>query len=294
MSTPIVNNVLSVEFDSEISSKSSTQKELHCEICSKSFLSPNTYKHHMNSQKHKKNRKKIVEKPGSLSKSSSESEFSVLGLEKVTKCMFCNEWETKEHLKAKHNFPPFVAECIDIGELSKYVMKKIKDNHCVFCGLTFGNEESTKQHMMDLGHAKLNIDNFGEFEKFYLWRIEETSSEQEAELLDENTENINQTKAKAKRNKEEDFEDLGNPTLEMLEEQRQNRIKMTNIGAVINGKEVGTRNLKNYYKQYVGREYPDHKIHDGNQLCLENGPSSWKLAKRSNFGVSAIHTGRGR
>lgn len=80
----------------------------------------------MNSQKHKKNRKKIIEKPGSLSKSSSESDFSVLGLEKAFKCMFCNEFSTKDHLKCKHNFPPFAAECVDENELSAYVMNKIK------------------------------------------------------------------------------------------------------------------------------------------------------------------------
>lgn len=81
-------------------------------------------------------------------------------------------------MKTKHNFPPFPAECIDAEELTKYVEHKIKDEFtCVFCDQVFGNEESTKQHMTDLGHAKLDIDNFHEFEKFYLWKIEETSSE---------------------------------------------------------------------------------------------------------------------
>ena len=51
-------------------------------------MSANTYKQHINSQKHKANRKKITSK--TLSKTSSESSFEVLGLEKIKKCMFCN------------------------------------------------------------------------------------------------------------------------------------------------------------------------------------------------------------
>lgn len=30
--------------------------------------------------------------------------------------------------------------------------------------------------MADVGHSKLNLENFGEYEKFYLWKIEESSS----------------------------------------------------------------------------------------------------------------------
>mgnify|MGYP001022665135 CR=1 FL=1 len=30
--------------------------------------------------------------------------------------------------------------------------------------------------MNDLGHNKLNIENFREYEKFYLWKIDESSS----------------------------------------------------------------------------------------------------------------------
>lgn len=32
------------------------------------------------------------------------------------------------------------------------------------------------------------------------------------------------------------------------------RIKETSIGFMINGKEVGTRCMKTYYKQYLGRD----------------------------------------
>jgi hypothetical protein len=31
--------------------------------------------------------------------------------------------------------------------------------------------------MIDVGHCKLNIDNFNAFEPYYLWKISESSSE---------------------------------------------------------------------------------------------------------------------
>ena len=67
---------------------------------------------------------------------------------------------------------------------------------------------------------------------------------------------------------EESFEDLGHPTLEQIEKKRLKKIKYTPIGPIINGKQVGFRHLKQYYKQYLGRDYPETKIH---QNAIENG-----------------------
>lgn len=36
--------------------------------------------------------------------------------------------------------------------------------------------------MDDTGHGKLDFDNFREFEKFYLWKIDESSSESEQDI----------------------------------------------------------------------------------------------------------------
>lgn len=96
-----------------------------------------------------------------------------------------------------------------------------------------------------------------------------------------------------KQSVDESFEDLGHPTLEMLERRRQKRIKLTNTGAIINGREVGYRQYRQYYKQYVGRDYPDLKI--APQKCLEYGPEDWKLAKRHEPGFicnNVIQKGR--
>ncbi len=39
--------------------------------------------------------------------------------------------------------------------------------------------------MLDLGHAQLDLNNFGRFEKFYLWKIEESDEETDFEHIDE-------------------------------------------------------------------------------------------------------------
>ena len=49
------------------------------------------------------------------------------------------------------------------------------------------------------------------------------------------------------------FQELTKPTLEEIERRRLARIKLLPTGAMINGKEVGYRFFKNYYKQYLGR-----------------------------------------
>lgn len=51
------------------------------------------------------------------------------------------------------------------------------------------------------------------------------------------------------------------------------RIQATNIGFIINGKEVGSRDFKQYYKQYLGREIPKNPYRE--QKALGNG-DDWK------------------
>jgi len=43
-----------------MSSKSQSNSEIYCDVCSKKFMSPQTYKQHINSQKHKNNRKELL------------------------------------------------------------------------------------------------------------------------------------------------------------------------------------------------------------------------------------------
>jgi hypothetical protein len=66
---------------------------------------------------------------------------------------------------------------------------------------------------------------------------------------------------------------LKKETLESLERKRLERIQITNVGFMINGKEVGSRDLKQYYKQYLGREIPKNPLRE--QACLTNG-DDWK------------------
>lgn len=52
---------------------------------------------------------------------------------------------------------------------------------------------------------------------------------------------------------ESEFSVLNHHTLQQLEEKRQQRIKLTPTGAVINGKEVGYRAYRQYYRQHLDR-----------------------------------------
>lgn len=81
--------------------------------------------------------------------------------------------------------------------------------------------------MNDVGHNKLNIDNFGPFEQFYLWKINE-SSEQEQEAT--------QQIEILKEDDQSEFSVLNQPTLQSLEEKRMSKIKYTTTGVIINGK----------------------------------------------------------
>jgi hypothetical protein len=126
-----------------------------------------------------------------------------------------------------------------------FIEETINKGHCIYCDLTFTTGDSVKQHMNDVGHNKINIDNFGPFEQFYMWKINESSEDEEEE-----TQNIEILK-------EEDgmseFSVLHQVTLQSLEEKRLARIKYTTTGVIINGKEVGYRAYKKYYKQFLTR-----------------------------------------
>ena len=83
--------ILTSEFDDDKTSRQSSHQELHCEICCKKFMSAGTYQAHLKSKKHKINRDKIKAPDAiSMSKSSSSSDFSVIGAQKVEECLFCH------------------------------------------------------------------------------------------------------------------------------------------------------------------------------------------------------------
>lgn len=63
-------------------------------------------------------------------------------------------------------------------------------------------------------------------------------------------------------------------TLQSLEEKRLSRIKYGVSGVTINGKEVGYRTYKQYYKQFLGRKI---EALPREQKCLP-ASEEWKLA----------------
>lgn len=96
-----------LEFDDEKTSKQSVEQEFYCEICSKKFGNSGAYKQHIASKKHKLNRENLKAEKHTLSKSSSESDFEIIGAEKAETCLFCQTEGTANHMKQVHNFPPF-------------------------------------------------------------------------------------------------------------------------------------------------------------------------------------------
>ena len=83
---------------------------------------------------------------------------------------------------------------------------------------------------------------------------------------------------------------LLNPTLESLEEERKGRIKYGPTGVTINGKEVGYRAYRQYYKQYLTREVvPAHRESGKaietdwkNLKCLKSKPEFQQISLHNN------------
>ena len=140
----------------------------------------------------------------------------------------------------------------------------MKKGLCVFCEHKFESKDSAKQHMVDSGHAKLNLQEFQPFEPFYLWKISESSEEEEkeGEIAELNE-------------KSQDFTLLQHKTLSEMEEERQSRIKYGLTGVLINGKEVGYRSYKQYYKQYLEREIKQAPREVQKELPFEQ----WRTAR---------------
>lgn len=220
-------------------------------------MSAATYKQHLNSQKHKNNRKQLIKPDKAKSETSSVSEFEVIG-EHAHKpdCILCGDKMDAHHLDSKHCFPPFREECYNVDGLIDFVAKIVAKGNCVYCGQHFATPDSAKQHMSDMGHGKLNLEQFGPYESFYMWKIEESSSEEDEaeETKGEMTEVMEIEELKSEEEGSSSFKVIPHHTLESLEAKRQNRVKYGLTGVVINGKEVGYRSFKQYYRQYLSRK----------------------------------------
>lgn len=148
-------------------------------------MSPQTYKHHINSQKHKNNRKQLLAQAHlDKSESSSMSEFEVIGQEEHAKtlCPFCTHTASEEHLRSAHCFPPFRDECVDLKGLIECVEAIVHEGRCVYCDSHFATTDSAKQHMADAGHSHLDLEDFAPYEPYYLWKIIESDEDNEEGL----------------------------------------------------------------------------------------------------------------
>lgn len=131
-STSHVTSISQSEFES-VNSKSTSQAELRCGLCSKTFMSARTYAQHVASTKHKQRAKAQEQRTLAKTKSAS-SEFSVISLPVDTTdyCLFCHKISDECHMMA-HNFPPFAENCVNLPGLKSYVKSIIESKHCVYC-----------------------------------------------------------------------------------------------------------------------------------------------------------------
>ncbi len=97
-------------------------------------MSPQTYKQHINSQKHKSNRKALLYQSHDKSESSSQSEFELIDEKAIYDiCPFCPHSCTEEHLLKVHCFPPFKDECTNLDGLIAHIEDLVKGGLCIYC-----------------------------------------------------------------------------------------------------------------------------------------------------------------
>lgn len=135
-----------------------------------------------------------------------ESDEEILEFIPVNECLFCvhksSSIETNlSHMSLAHSFfIPDLEYCNDLKGLLIYLGTKISSGHCcLWCsdhGKSFASKKSAQQHMIDVGHTKINFYNrpetILEFEDFYDYTSsypdasnEEDGDEVETPILDD-------------------------------------------------------------------------------------------------------------
>ncbi|OTF76760.1 zinc finger protein 622-like protein [Euroglyphus maynei] len=184
---------------------SNESTKFYCDVCGKNFLNQKAFEQHNASNKHVKqmaiaarllNRYNDQQKTKSnedVEKQNEEEEFNesdweemdsdeeILETIPIDECLFCGNHSADiesnlTHMATIHSFfIPDLEYCIDVKGLLLYLGTKIAHGHCcLWCsdnGKTFSTIKSTQQHMIDVGHTKINFHNrtesLLEFEDFY-------------------------------------------------------------------------------------------------------------------------------
>lgn len=269
-----------------IAESSQSEKDVlyKCELCSKSFASKQTYKQHLESNKHKENLKKFnkngavgIEKPAEEFKEQEEGSLRT-SLEDQTVCLFCNKRnpdlnENLLHMRVSHSF--FISELSHLKNLKgllKHLAYKIhKKKTCFSCGLDASTSEGIQHHMIDKGHVFMNTEDFGEYLKFYDFtkKIENLREhglivdDDEVEgapnnvdlleiVLENRDEEERENDSESGEDSNEEWEVIENPDANGPRRYRMRRAKLLSTGEVQlpNGAILGHRKLKTAYKQY--------------------------------------------
>ncbi|EGR29024.1 zinc c2h2 type family protein, putative [Ichthyophthirius multifiliis] len=265
--------------------KNKQKEDLFCNSCRKSFSNENSYKAHLQSNKHKENSKNNESPEKQIQKSPKKQALNTLQDQKI--CLFCDkknediEKQKKqknmytlfikinrnlEHMSKTHGF--FICEqkyCIDVTGLLKHLGEKInKAFLCILCEnkscKDFQSGESVKKHMTDKGHCFMQSEVFEEYENYYDFteQIQETIKYQES--LFKNTAQSTKTIEYENEKKEKKKIRIQKIKQKKIKKKYQLYNYMKRIHKAIvneigelelpNGKILGHRSLRYIYKQY--------------------------------------------
>ncbi|KAL2060361.1 hypothetical protein VTL71DRAFT_9756 [Oculimacula yallundae] len=104
-----------------------------------------------------------------------------------TECLFCvnssdSTSENLSHMSLSHNFSiPDIEHLLDIESFLGYLSTIISTFHeCLFCGSVEDSKEAVQEHMGEMGHCRLELEEDGlELKDF--WDVEEGSEEETEE-----------------------------------------------------------------------------------------------------------------
>ncbi len=184
--------------------------ETACETCDKRFETELLLKRHLGTKKHINNVAKR-EKAGKSSTLNERRNVEITDpdlkgepdLDPVA-CIFCNTRAPDLHTNCNHMriahgfFLPDAEHIFDLEGLIRYCAEKVKVGlYCLWCndtGKTFKSWRAAQQHMLDMGHCKLQYQDgvdLHEFEPFYdddLWDADEEDKNMKDSEVDEDWE----------------------------------------------------------------------------------------------------------
>ncbi|XP_027197879.2 cytoplasmic 60S subunit biogenesis factor ZNF622 [Dermatophagoides pteronyssinus] len=197
----------------------------------------------------------------------------------LNECLFCShqsiDMETNiQHMATIHSFfIPDIEYCSNLKGLLNYLGTKIADGHCcLWCsdnGKTFSSTKSTQQHMLDVGHTKINFYNrtesLIEFEDFYDY------SSSYPTTMDDQTSKQTETEQQQDDDDEIDLNILDDDNYQLR---------------LPSGKIIGHRSLMIYYRQKL-------RPQSQQQLVATTSKSNHELMNRIKHGYRMIGGGGG-